>query len=361
MRPGWSRKLKVMTDCTTPMAMPAKKARGNETIPAMTAAARARTKVFGPRLSRFWADPAWPARRASESVASPPASAHTAVETAFGTDAEEAGEVGVLGGGLHRFAQRRPVEQPSEAEGDERDHDEDRELRAEHADPGDVVHGSDRHREADAGARRSRGRRDRIASESWAMPMVATSTITRGASNSRRITASSTIAPYRTPTSRPIDRRQPERHAVLRHEEREETGADEAEVGDREVDDPRGPVDEHDAHRHEPEHHPGDGAVEEELPGEPTLEQRRVHAGHPPSWPRNTARARSSRSSSSRAFALEAHLALLEEDGAVGHRQGHVERLLDDDDRGALALEPLDDLQQLLHHDRRRDRARARR
>ena len=34
---------------------------------------------------------------------------------------------------------------------------------------------------------------------------------------------------------------------------------------------------------------------------------------------------------------LEAHLALLEEDGPVGDRQRDVERLLDDDDRHALA------------------------
>ena len=36
---------------------------------------------------------------------------------------------------------------------------------------------------------------------SWAMPMVATSTITRGEVNSRRITARSTRAPTRVPMS----------------------------------------------------------------------------------------------------------------------------------------------------------------
>ena len=38
-----------------------------------------------------------------------------------------------------------------------------------------------------------------------------------------------------------------------------------------------------------------------------------------------------------RARALEAHLALLEEHGAVGDRERHVQRLLDDDDRHARA------------------------
>ena len=39
------------------------------------------------------------------------------------------------------------------------------------------------------------GYASRMASESWAMPIVATSTMTRGAVNSRRITISSTTAP----------------------------------------------------------------------------------------------------------------------------------------------------------------------
>ncbi len=39
------------------------------------------------------------------------------------------------------------------------------------------------------------GKEARIASDSWAMPMVATSTITRGAVKSRRMTISSMIAP----------------------------------------------------------------------------------------------------------------------------------------------------------------------
>ncbi len=69
--------------------------------------------------------------------------------------------------------------------------------------------------------------------------------------------------------------------------------------------------------------------------------------------PRNTARTRSSRLASSRDDPLEAHLALLEEHGAVGELQRDVERLLDDDDRHALLLQPVDDAQQVLHDDGR--------
>src|SRR5581483_897470 len=50
---------------------------------------------------------------------------------------------------------------------------------------------------------------------------------------------------------------------------------------------------------------------------------------------------------------LEAHLTLLEEDGAVGHRQCDVQRLLDDEHRLAPCLQLLDRRQQTLHHDRR--------
>src|SRR4051794_38994743 len=45
----------------------------------------------------------------------------------------------------------------------------------------------------------------------------------------------------------------------------------------------------------------------------------------------------------------EAHLALLEEHRPVGDRERHVQRLLDQDDRHALGLEPLDHAEQLLH------------
>ena len=139
MRPGWSRKLKLMTACTTPMAMPATNARGNETIPAMTAAASARTRVLGPRLSRFWADPAWPAEQRQRQRGQPAGERPDGGRDHLRADAGQAGEVGVLGRGLDRLAERRAVEQPAEADGDERDDDEDRELRADDPDAGDLV------------------------------------------------------------------------------------------------------------------------------------------------------------------------------------------------------------------------------
>ena len=67
------------------------------------------------------------------------------------------------------------------------------------------------------------------------------------------------------------------------------------------------------------------------------VNERGEHRLSRPPCPRNTARARSSRSAQLLGRALEAHLALLEEHGAVGDRQRHVQRLLDDDDRHALA------------------------
>ena len=97
------------------------------------------------------------------------------------------------------------------------------------------------------------------------MPIVATSTMTRGALNSRRITTSSMTAPKSVPTISDADGGEPERHVVLDDQQREEAGADEAHVADREVDDPGRPVDEHDAHREQTDHQARDEAVEDEL------------------------------------------------------------------------------------------------
>ncbi len=178
--------------------------------------------------------------------------------------------------------------------------------------------------------------------------MVATSTMTRGAVNSRRMTVSSMIAPYSVPTASATTA--PSQYGTLYcvDHQHEQPGADEAHVADGEVDDAGGAVDEHDAHRQQAEDQPRREPVEDELLGVPGGEH-----GQPPSVPRNTARTRSSRSTQVLGPALEPHLALLEEHGPVGDRQRHVERLLDDHDRHPLGLEPLDDLQQLLHDDRR--------
>src|SRR5262245_1381207 len=50
---------------------------------------------------------------------------------------------------------------------------------------------------------------------------------------------------------------------------------------------------------------------------------------------------------------LEFHFALLEEDRAVGDREGHVQRLLDDQHRLPLFLQAIDELEHALHDDRR--------
>ena len=50
--------------------------------------------------------------------------------------------------------------------------------------------------------------------------------------------------------------------------------------------------------------------------------------------------------------AVEADLALLHEVRGVGHGERHVHRLLDQDHRGALLLEPLHGLEELGHHAR---------
>ena len=63
--------------------------------------------------------------------------------------------------------------------------------------------------------------------------------------------------------------------------------------------------------------------------------------------PRNTERSRSGRSSRSAAAPHEPHLAPFEEDAALGDLEGHVDRLLDHDQRRALAAQVIDEAQQL--------------
>ena len=132
----------------------------------------------------------------------------------------------------------------------------------------------------------------------------------------------------------------------------EERGDRHADVADREVDDPTRPVDEHDAHR-EHRHDQSLDQPEEQKVGGPDvgLQQRREH--QPPSVPKNTARARSSRSSELARRTFELHLALLEEDRAVGDGERDVQRLLDDDHRLAACFQHVDEFEHALHDDRR--------
>ena len=191
-----------------------------------------------------------------------------------------------------------------------------------------------------------------IARASWATPIVATSTITRARATSRRITASSTTAPARVPAATAQHERRPVRPARLPDHDREQRRGRDAEIGDGEVDDPARPVDEDDPHRDQRDDQPAHEPDEHQVRG-PDVRHEEGADHQPPSEPKKTARARSSRSSRSLRRALEAHLTLLEEDRAVADLERDVERLLDDHHRLAPRLELLDDLEHPLHHDRR--------
>ena len=64
------------------------------------------------------------------------------------------------------------------------------------------------------------------------------------------------------------DQRRPVRPAVHADHHREQRGGRHADVADREVDDPARPVDEHDAHRDERDDQPADDALEHQVPGD---------------------------------------------------------------------------------------------
>ena len=66
------------------MAIPAIRALGNEDIPAITAAARARVMVLGPRFVIPVSEPLLPDRRRSETLERAPATVQTKSETTFG-------------------------------------------------------------------------------------------------------------------------------------------------------------------------------------------------------------------------------------------------------------------------------------
>ena len=107
------------------------------------------------------------------------------------------------------------------------------------------------------------------ASDSCASPMVATSTIDAWRGEQP--------ADHRDLHERAVERadgqardhREPERDAVVDDHDREQGGAHEAHVPDREVDDARRAVDQHDAHGKQPDDETGDEAVEDELLRDP--------------------------------------------------------------------------------------------
>ena len=135
-------------------------------------------------------------------VARNPAIAHTPVDTIFGLMPVRR-EVEVGRRGAHGIAERGVAEQPPETDGDHRDRDQHEELACAHLDVEERVPGAgERQRELRL-QRAGSVRREQsvIASHSCATPMVATRTITRGALNKRRITASSMSTPVRVPST----------------------------------------------------------------------------------------------------------------------------------------------------------------
>ena len=166
----------------TPMAMPATNARGNDTMPAITAAASARTSVLGPSDGEVGGRAGLRRRSArSRASTSAPATAHTNGDTSFGLMPARRARSRVLGRRLDALAERRAVEEPARG----RPRRAARRSGSTSCGPvirtsPTVVRGADRAAGTGRPARRSRGSATRIASESWAMPIVATSTITAG-------------------------------------------------------------------------------------------------------------------------------------------------------------------------------------
>ena len=277
MRPGWSRKLKRSTASTTPMAMPATNARGNDTMPrdhrgGQRPHERARAEggevlrpsPSGPPMQRR--STAWPAT---------PATAHTNVDTSFGLMPARRARSGFSADALTRLADHRAVEEPAERERDERHDDEDRELRAGDPDAADLAR---RHRSASGNA--GAGRVDlRVRGEDRQRELGDADGRDEH-DDARRVEQPADDdqlddrAVQRADDERDDQRRARTGTPYCDDEQREQAGADEAHVADREVDDPGRPVDEHDAHREQAEDQAGDDAVEDELAGD----QRGEHA-----------------------------------------------------------------------------------
>ena len=143
------------------------------------------------------------------------------------------------------------------------------EVRPPDAHAGDGPGPVERARDSGRWRRSVGGSRCAMAWASSAMPMVATSTTTRGAFFSRRMTVISTAAPKTQADDERDDQGDPEGHVVLEHQQRERHRPDHAHVADGEVDDPRGPVDEHDAHGDHGDGQALDDAVEDDLRVDP--------------------------------------------------------------------------------------------
>ena len=195
----------------------------------------------------------------------------------LGVDAGESGQVGVVGRCLHGLAEDRPVEEPGEGDGDQRDDEEDRQLgardpQAEHVVPG----GRDRDREAGAAG----DFEVRIGGHDG-LHQLGDADGGDQHDHPGRGEQPTDHRPFDEGPDEGADEHcrgqcDPERPLVVDDQEGEQPGGRQAHVADRQVDDFCGPVDEHDAEGEQPEHHPVDESVEPELAGGPDGEHGRL-------------------------------------------------------------------------------------
>ena len=143
------------------------------------------------------------------------------------------------------------------------------------------------------------------------------------------------------------DEREPERDVPVDDEAVQERGGEAAHLADREVDDARRTEDQDHADGHhrvgEAGHRPREQDLSRDVEGD--------HAGSSAGQEDRTGEVVARRQFLGRPN--EADLTLLHEHRTIGDRERDVQRLLDDDHRQALFLERADDLEHLLHDDRR--------
>ena len=192
MRPGWSRKLKLTTRLDDADARCRRRARAGTTpcrrSPPRPGRGRACSGRACARSLRRAASSAAD-QRSSTAWPANPAIAHTSVDTSFGLMPGSRARSGFSADALTVLPTSvRLRNQPRATATTAARRRGSTSCAPVTRTPTDVVHvASDRRRERRAAVGRSRGTRSGSPATSCAMPMVATSTMTRGASNSRRI------------------------------------------------------------------------------------------------------------------------------------------------------------------------------
>ncbi len=234
-----------------------------------------------------------------------------------GSDAGQSSEGCVVGRRGDRLAERGAVEPQRQSERDDRHHDQCLDLRPSDGDAGDGEFGADRSGERDL---RSVGRHVGELGVGGGEKLGKTDR-RHEQDHPRLVEESPDDGEVDGQADRHAEQQTdgeggPERPAPLHHQQRKERGAGQAHVADREIDDLGRPVRQDDPERQQTDVEAVDDAVEYHLAGRELLPERRKrseHIGenvaeqlaeqlaehHPPSDPRKTARARSSRSASS--------------------------------------------------------------